>query len=113
MIVGILIAGIIIDAIWLLVTYISDEHRKVFLLIGGIASVILCIYTHEYMTLIISVVAGLILGAGGIGYRTHTLKDAKENVGGLSVFAMFVIFVANIFLVIALSCPGQSIFPWS
>lgn len=113
MLISVLMIGIILDVIWLLITYISEEKTKLFLILGGLASVMLCVYTQEFITFIIMIVVGAVFGLVGNGYRQHTLERAQEEKGLATFCVMCAIFLLNIFLVIALSCPGQNIFPWS
>lgn len=83
------------------------------MLIGCIVSVLLCFATQEYITFGISIVVGLLSGIFGIGYKQDTLIKAQKEKGVRFVGLLFAIFVANMFMVIALSCSGQQVFSWS
>lgn len=106
MMVSILIVGLVIDSVWLLAAYISEVHKNIYLLFGIVVSLLLCIYTNGYKIYLISLACGGIFGICGNGYKNHVLQNAKREMGQWHLCILFALYVVNVFMIIALACPG-------
>lgn len=102
--------GIILCILWLGVLFFVDGKKKsVLIIIGGVVSMILLVYTHQWELYGIGFFAGLLCGGTGIGYRQDKLKEMQKENGILKTMIIFAIFCALCFMVIAAAFPDLEV----
>lgn len=98
--------GTILCLIWFGATLIvKKQKRKPLMIIGGVVSIILLVYTLQWKLYMIGLFGGLFCGSIGIGYRQDKLKEVHKEMGIVQTMVIWAIFFALMFMVIAVACP--------